>query len=852
MARILVLIADSSRVEGTNRCDALATGIEAAVRADTELQLVAVVGLRQVEEWIETIAPTQPYAVVLTGAFAETDAVAALALSRCRRLAVLQVTMTADVRMSLRAVDMPTFLSVLSSLAGRAIPASSQPLSRVEVIATKDGTKASERGRGEEIRAPALLETAQRWIHAVLLEAVERLTTGRGGLPGLTITPTTLAEQMDSRIVGESGEPASAVAESLRQADDALDAAVSNADDESDALAKVAVAAHLTRIEFRMVLLALAPQLDPRYQRCCGLLLDDLGRRVGTLALYSSLVGNASDIQCLIAESGNLAHWRLIEGSGARLPAADEPVRIDAQIAGWVMGDGHALERDGYVRRALRLVPWGGAPLLERDQERAKDLVAQLQDAGAVRWLLLAPGDPAGWRALLELGAELRDSSLIRVQSTRLLALDATEIEETGVRLGRFARLTGRPLVIDAAGIEPNAAHDDALRVLYAAIAAMERRAAIICDEPTRMVSLLGPVPYALVEEPAAAPQARTETVEVAARRLDIVITADTATAIAKRFPLDVERLERAVQLARVRTHRDDDNAARLERFVATARAVAGEGLSGLADRMDPVFRLTDVILPRDRSRQLREIIHSVRLASRVLDDWNFGERLPYGRGVTALFHGSSGTGKTMAAHGIARELGVELLRFDLSRMVSKYIGETEKNIDRVFSDAEKSGAAILIDEADAMLGKRSEVKDAHDRYANIEVAYLLQRMEAYEGLAILTSNLRQNIDAAFLRRLRFVVEFPRPDVDAREKIWRRCLPLVAHDLDDASFRLLARKIDLTGGHIVQIALRAAFAAAADGARIRLADLQYAARAEFAKLGMPPVELEAPRNLQAA
>jgi hypothetical protein len=500
----------------------------------------------------------------------------------------------------------------------------------------------------------------------------------------------------------------------------------------------------------------------------------------------------------------------------------------------------------------LRLVAWGGAPLLERDEERANDLVAQLQDASAVRWLLLAPGDPAGWRALLELGAGLRDSSLIRVQSTRLLALDAAEIEETGVRLGRFARLTGRPLVIDATGIEPNAAHDDALRVLYAAIAATERGAAIICDEPTRMVSLLGPVPYALVEEPAVASEARAETVEAAARKLDIVLGVDTATAIAKRFPLDVERLERAMQLARVRTDREDDEAARLERFVATARAVSGEGLSGLADRMDPAFRLADVILPPDRSRQLAEIVHSVRLASRVLDDWNFGERLPYGRGVTALFHGSSGTGKTMAAHGIARELGVELLRFDLSRMVSKYIGETEKNIDRVFSDAEKSGAAILIDEADAILGKRSEVKDAHDRYANIEVAYLLQRMEAYEGLAILTSNLRQNIDAAFLRRLRFVVEFPRPDVDAREKIWRRCLPLVAHDLDDASFRLLARKIDLTGGHIVQIALRAAFAAAAEGARIRLSDLQYAARAEFAKLGMPPVELEASRNLQAA
>src|SRR4029077_6926026 len=176
----------------------------------------------------------------------------------------------------------------------------------------------------------------------------------------------------------------------------------------------------------------------------------------------------------------------------------------------------------------------------------------------------------------------------------------------------------------------------------------------------------------------------------------------------------------------------------------------------------------------------------------------------PYGRGVTALFHGPSGTGKTMAALAVAHALGIQVMRVDLSRIVSKYIGDTEKNIDRVFDDAQTSGAALLIDEADALLGKRSEVSDAHDRYANIEVAFLLQRMEAYEGLAVLTTNLRQNLDPGFLRRLRFVVDFPRPDAAAREQIWRFCLPGESHVLDDAAFRQLARKIDLTGGHIRQ------------------------------------------------
>jgi SpoVK/Ycf46/Vps4 family AAA+-type ATPase len=227
-----------------------------------------------------------------------------------------------------------------------------------------------------------------------------------------------------------------------------------------------------------------------------------------------------------------------------------------------------------------------------------------------------------------------------------------------------------------------------------------------------------------------------------------------------------------------------------------------------------------------------------------VLDGWKFRDQLPYGRGVSALFCGSSGTGKTMAALGVARLLGIQMLRLDLSRVVSKYIGDTEKNIDRVFTDAQKSGCAILIDEAEAVFGKRSEVKDAHDRYANIEVAYLLQRVEAYEGLAILTTNMRQNLDPAFLRRLRFIVDFPRPDVEAREKIWRLCLPDESHELDDVAFRQLARKIDLPGGNIRQITLRAAFTAAAVKAQINLEHIAHAASAEFAKLGMPPIQID--------
>jgi SpoVK/Ycf46/Vps4 family AAA+-type ATPase len=197
-----------------------------------------------------------------------------------------------------------------------------------------------------------------------------------------------------------------------------------------------------------------------------------------------------------------------------------------------------------------------------------------------------------------------------------------------------------------------------------------------------------------------------------------------------------------------------------------------------------------------------------------------------------------------MSALGIARALNSQVLRIDLSRVVSKYIGETEKHLDAVFRDASQCGAVLLVDEADALLGRRGEIKDAHDRYAAQEVSFLLTRIESYDGVAVFTTNARQNIDPAFLRRLRFIIEFPRPDADAREDIWRRCLRAGTHEIDAAAFRQLARKIDMTGGHIRQITLQAAFLAAAANRKITLADIAAASRAELAKLGLPPIALD--------
>jgi SpoVK/Ycf46/Vps4 family AAA+-type ATPase len=256
-------------------------------------------------------------------------------------------------------------------------------------------------------------------------------------------------------------------------------------------------------------------------------------------------------------------------------------------------------------------------------------------------------------------------------------------------------------------------------------------------------------------------------------------------------------------------------------------------GLDELGSRIEPRAGWRELVLPEEQTATLRDIAAQVRGRSLVYDDWGFERTSQRGLGISALFAGPSGTGKTMAAEVIAGELGLDLYLIDLSAVVSKYIGETEKNLRAVFDAAEKGGAVLLFDEADALFGKRTEVRDSHDRYANIEVSYLLQRIERYRGLAVLTTNLRSALDQAFLRRLRFVVQFPFPDAIQRAEIWRRVFPPEVPTLDLDSNRLA--QLNTSGGNIRNIALAAAFMAADGGEPVTMAHLRRAARREYAK-----------------
>ena len=269
-------------------------------------------------------------------------------------------------------------------------------------------------------------------------------------------------------------------------------------------------------------------------------------------------------------------------------------------------------------------------------------------------------------------------------------------------------------------------------------------------------------------------------------------------------------------------------------------RVQARPRMESLAQRINPKAGWDDLILPEAQKETLKAIVAHVKQRAKVYETWGFAKKSDRGLGISALFSGPSGTGKTTAAEVLAQQLNLDLYRIDLSSVVSKYIGETEKNLRRVFDAAESGGAILLFDEADALFGKRSEVKDSHDRHANIEVSYLLQRMEAYRGLAILTTNLKNALDVAFMRRIRFVVQFSFPDTNQRAEIWRRAFPEDT-PTEGLDVKKLA-KLTVAGGNIRNIALNAAFIAAESGEAVMMKHLLIAARSEHSKLDKPLVD----------
>jgi hypothetical protein len=404
--------------------------------------------------------------------------------------------------------------------------------------------------------------------------------------------------------------------------------------------------------------------------------------------------------------------------------------------------------------------------------------------------------------------------------------------------------------VLDAAGVPSNLAEREALARLWEREAVLQRGALLIdCDEPDNQRSALsfaqqtrgylflaGRAPVNLrsrlvahleVNKPETGERLRLwrETLGQLAFPSNGEIEG-----LVSQFDLGAEQ----ILAAGVQALADSaDEQQCMRRLWQTCRIGARGHLDDLAQRLEPMATWSDLVLPPALLEILQEIAAQVRQRLRVYETWGFASKGTRGLGISALFAGASGTGKTMAAEVLAAEVGLDLYRIDLSQVVSKYIGETEKNLRRVFDAAEAGGAVLLFDEADALFGKRSEVKDSHDRYANVEISYLLQRMESYRGLAILTTNMKNALDAAFLRRLRFIVQFPFPNSAQRAQIWQHVYPKDV-PVENLDVEKLSR-LNVAGGSIRNIALHAAFLAAESDEPVRMGHLLRAARSEYAK-----------------
>jgi AAA+ superfamily predicted ATPase len=580
----------------------------------------------------------------------------------------------------------------------------------------------------------------------------------------------------------------------------------------------------LNAFERDVLLLCLGPELDLRFERIYAYVQDDAARRFATphLALTVLATHPRDTERASFAPGAPLRRWRLltldVTAPGSLLSS---PLRVDERIRDFLSG---VNELDPRFSGLLVRAP--DVPLASCHRDLAAVLARQVNGAGTRRSSVinLVGSSDSGRLALARAGCEHAGLGLLII-APRLLPAPGPERRESIALVDREAALLGSALYLDVDGL-----NDDDTQLVVAALDTITGPLLIASKE--RLSSDRAVIPIRIRRpDPASQAELWSAVLGESAEGL----RSDIAT-IVEQFDLGPSGIAgaAAIAVAQASLRTADAPVVTAGDLWRACRQQSGPQIEHLARRIEPCFGWDDIVVPRDVRRQLCEITTQVANRPQVYQDWGFGKKLSRGRGISALFSGASGVGKTMAAEILAGHLSLDLYRIDLAGVVSKYIGETEKNLRRVFDAAERSGAILFFDEADALFGKRSEVKDSHDRYANIEINYLLQRMEDYRGLAILATNMRSTMDAAFLRRLRFIVDFPFPDGVHRMEIWRRVFPPEA-PLVDLDFAALSR-LEIPGGNIRNIAVNAAFLAAADGAAITMEHVMGAARREYTKI----------------
>jgi hypothetical protein len=610
----------------------------------------------------------------------------------------------------------------------------------------------------------------------------------------------------------------------------------------------------LTAFDQDVVLLALAPEVDLRYERLYAYLHDDISRRRPTVDLAMQLL--CAEREAKIAARARfapgapllnrrvlalvpdpayvnpplIAHFLKLEDAVVRFLLGERSV--DTRMAGWL--ERHAPGEE--TQRGLPGVPVDRIEALSREARR-NHRPARYYFGGLRQGLKFRTAESLAFRL---------DVPLIRVSAARLPAA-SPEFEESLDLVFRDAWMEDAVVYVES--LEELESGPAWRAELFRAKAEPFPGILIVAGDAVsqpaewRATAIrFGNLDYAArlahwrddLRDAHVAPPPEKDLADLAAlHRLNADQIRAAASAIAGQAALD-------------------GTEPGAEDLYAAARAQSRRELGSLAQRVQPVYIWSDLVLPADRAAQLREISNQARYRHVVFGQWGFDARLSLGKGLSALFAGPPGTGKTMAAEVIANDLHLDLYKIDLSQVVSKYIGETEKNLAKVFREASAGNSILFFDECDALFGKRSEVKDAHDRYANIEIAYLLQKIDEYDGLCILATNLRQNLDAAFTRRLTFIVDFPFPDEASRKRIWETIWPAETPRSRELDLGAIAQQFKLSGGSVKNVAVAAAFLAAADPAReVRTRHIVHAVRREFEKSGRSMTRSELGKAVEA-
>jgi len=601
----------------------------------------------------------------------------------------------------------------------------------------------------------------------------------------------------------------------------------------------------LERIEEQCLVLCLAPEIDPQYSKVFAFLQDDVTKKQPgvelALKLFCRDVRGRLAARAVFSPNSPLLSRRLlhlVEQTEGRLPLPLLTLKLDDRIAAFLL---QTPQLDGCLADWVEIVPPAGrlSPAAVPDEIRDRTLrfIAGCFAGGetSARPLIHLYGRPGSGRRSLAADACEQVGLPLLVADVRRMPPDINAVEAWW-RLGRESLLLPAALLVEGADDLLSEGRRRELTALLSAASDFSPLTFLSGTQPWKadspqqpFLSLHCPVPDAT---------ARMHYWREHLKGSGCELSADDLIELSSKFNFTEGQIRQTVQAARCRAYWENAPAPELNGALLSqaGRSIATPALGGLARKIEPGYTWSDLVLPEAQLSQLREIVAHVKRAQVIFEEWGFARKFPYGKGVTALFEGASGTGKTMAAGIVGAALALDLYRIDLSSVVSKYIGETEKNLERIFTEAQDSGALLFFDEADALFGKRSEVKDAHDRYANIETAYLLQRIEEYSGVVILASNMKQNVDEAFVRRMRFIIHFPSPTEEDRARIWRKAFPASA-PLGDVDFGWLARRLKITGGNIKNISLRAAFMAGERQGAIDMDCLIEAAKRELDKIG---------------